>query len=197
MPLTADPYESGLGAAPTAHQANESDYPPRKQDFSMHDSNTSRDSAIRSFALLLQTLGAIVHPAEIGAARLMIGLDAEYGMVGQLIQLLADRLDVLRELNAVEAWEVVAAWFDAELAAVAAGESVAEAKFQSIARQYTGAECIHCGRQFAPEDDMVPSDYTPAGREVYSCGPCIHGPAELDELSIQRVYNQVLKGGEQ
>lgn len=162
----------------------------------MHDNPTTHESAIRSFALLLQTMGAIVHPCELDAARWLVGLNAEYGIVGQLVQLLADRVDVIRELSAVEAWEIVTAWFDAELAAVAAGETAADARLLSIARQYTGAECIHCGREFAPENDMVPCDYTPAGREVYACGDCTHGPAELDELSIQRVYNRIRAGVE-
>lgn len=163
----------------------------------MHDSNTTRDGAIRSFALLLQAMGAIVHPIDLGVARWMVGLDSEYGVVGRLFQLLADRLDVIRDLSAVEAWEVVTAWFEAELSAIAAGESVADERLQSIARQYTGAECVHCKREFAPDDDIVPCDYTPAGREVYACGGCLHGPAELDELSIQREYNKILAGGGQ
>lgn len=162
----------------------------------MHDNLTTRDSAIRSFALLLQAMGAIVHPIDLDAARWMVGLNAEYNMVGQLFQVLADRIDVIRDLSAVEAWEIVFAWFDAELAAVAAGESVAEARHRSIARQYTGVECIQCKRELAPDDDIVPRDYSLAGRELYACGDCVHGPAELDEVSIQRAANHLRAGVE-
>lgn len=188
--------ENGPGAGQTAHRANESNRLSRKQDYAMHDSNTTRESAIRSFALLLQAMGAIVHPVDLGAANYMVGLDSEYGMVGQLFQLLADRIDVIRDLSAVEAWEIVTAWFDAELSAVAAGESITDERMQSIARQYSGMECIHCGREFASADDMVPCDYTPAGRDVFACGDCVHGAAELDDVSIQRVYNQIRTGAE-
>ncbi|MFC9874338.1 hypothetical protein [Nocardia salmonicida] len=164
----------------------------------MHDTNTSRESAIRSFALLLQTMRAIIHPADLPLSAWVVGLNAEYGIATPLAIGVGDRLDHLRELSALEAWEVVAAWIDAELAAVAAGETVAEERYQSIARQYIGAECVHCGHEFGPADDMVPCDYTPAGRELYSCdrfGSC--RPAadeyELDELSIQRVYKQIIQ----
>ncbi|MFI1237523.1 hypothetical protein [Nocardia salmonicida] len=196
MPLTPDPHEKALAAGATANQGNESDHLSRKQDFDMHDTNTSPESAIRSFALLLQTMRAIIHPADLPISAWTVGLDAEYGIATPLAVAVGARLDHLRELSALEAWEVAVAWIDAELAAVAAGQTVAEERYQSIARKYVGIECVHCGHEFDAADDMVPCDYTPAGRELYSCdryGSCrpAADECELDELSIQRVYKQI------
>lgn len=166
----------------------------------MQDNPTTRDGAIRSFALLLQAMGAIVHPVDLNLSRWMVGLDSEYGVIGQLFQLVADRLDVIRDLSAVEAWEIVTAWFEAELSAVAAGESATDERLAVIARKYTGAACVHCGRVFGPADEATPCDYTPAGRELYSCTPsgicrAVDEP-ELDELSIQRAYNRMVSGAD-